>query len=171
MNKQYIPERNHIIWLDFEPVKGKEIGKYRPTLVLSSRVYNQQTGLVMCCPISTSIRGHATEVSISNLDQPCVVAASMTANTCRAIDVIDPEMPSQGAAEVCVINQTRSFRKEEVCAGLRAAGLVSLHIYRVPGSRTLVLNIETAGAIGEGAAGGALSQMTVSCFLHLEPSW
>ena len=77
MNKQYIPERNHIIWLDFEPVKGKEIGKYRPTLVLSSRVYNQQTGLVMCCPISTSIRGHATEVSISNLDQPCVVAASI----------------------------------------------------------------------------------------------
>ena len=34
--KTYIPNRNDIVWLDFEPVKGKEIGKYRPALVLSS---------------------------------------------------------------------------------------------------------------------------------------
>jgi mRNA interferase MazF len=31
----YTPERNDIIWLDFEPTKGKEIGKYRPAIVLS----------------------------------------------------------------------------------------------------------------------------------------
>lgn len=74
---QYIPERNEIIWLDFEPVKGKEIGKFRPALVLSSKGYNQQTGLLICCPISTSIRGQATEVSVNNLDKPSVVAASL----------------------------------------------------------------------------------------------
>ncbi|HHF7349809.1 TPA: type II toxin-antitoxin system PemK/MazF family toxin [Legionella feeleii] len=73
----YTPERNHIIWLDFEPTKGKEIGKYRPTLVLSSKEYNEITGLVICCPISTSIRGGNTEVPINNLDQPSVVAASL----------------------------------------------------------------------------------------------
>ena len=38
---QYLPERNDIIMLDFEPVKGKEIGKYRPALVLSSKQYNK----------------------------------------------------------------------------------------------------------------------------------
>ena len=32
----YVPERNDIVWLDFEPTRGKEIGKYRPALVLSS---------------------------------------------------------------------------------------------------------------------------------------
>ncbi|MBE3653839.1 MazF family transcriptional regulator [Vibrio navarrensis] len=74
---QYIPKRNDIIWLDFEPVKGKEIGKYRPALVLSSKEYNQQTGLLICCPISTSIRGQATEVPVNNLDKPSVVAASL----------------------------------------------------------------------------------------------
>ncbi|UJF16961.1 type II toxin-antitoxin system PemK/MazF family toxin [Vibrio sp. SS-MA-C1-2] len=74
---QYIPKRNDIIWLDFEPVKGKEIGKYRPALVLSSKEYNQQTGLLICCPISTSIRGQATEVSVRNLDKPSVVASSL----------------------------------------------------------------------------------------------
>ena len=30
---RYIPERNHIIYLDFEPTKGKEIGKYHPAFV------------------------------------------------------------------------------------------------------------------------------------------
>ena len=73
----YIPDRNHIIWLDFEPTKGKEIGKYRPALVLSSQAYNQQTGLLICCPVSTSIRGGMTEVPVNNLDKPSVVAANL----------------------------------------------------------------------------------------------
>jgi mRNA interferase MazF len=74
---QYIPDRNDIIWLDFEPTKGKEIGKYRPALVLSSKQYNKQTGLLICCPISTSVRGNATEVAVDNLDKPSVVASSL----------------------------------------------------------------------------------------------
>ena len=77
MIKQYIPERNHIIWLDFEPTRGKEIGKYRPALVLSSKEYNNKSGLLICCPISTSIRGVLTEVAVNNLDQPSVVAANL----------------------------------------------------------------------------------------------
>ncbi|NYZ69467.1 type II toxin-antitoxin system PemK/MazF family toxin [Endozoicomonas sp. SM1973] len=77
MSKQYIPSRNEIIWLDFDPTKGKEIGKYRPALVLSSKEYNQKTGLLICCPISTSIRGGATEVPVNNLDAPSVVAANL----------------------------------------------------------------------------------------------
>ncbi|RUR19316.1 MazF family transcriptional regulator [Legionella sp. km535] len=77
MSKSYIPERNDIIWLDFEPTKGKEIGKYSPALVLSSKEYNRATGLIISCPISTSIRGGTTEVPIDNLDEPSVVAASL----------------------------------------------------------------------------------------------
>ena len=66
-----------MVWLDFEPTKGREIGKYRPALVLSSKTYNQLTGLLICCPISTSIRGAATEVPVNNLESPSVVAASL----------------------------------------------------------------------------------------------
>ncbi len=77
MNPPYIPDRNDIIWLDFEPVKGREIGKYRPALVLSSKTYNRQTGLLICCPVSTSIRGGSTEVPVNNLDKASVVAASL----------------------------------------------------------------------------------------------
>lgn len=77
MKNRYIPDRNHLIWLDFEPCKGKEMGKYRPALVLSSKQYNKQTDLLICCPTSTSIRGNPTEVPIDNLPQPSVIAASM----------------------------------------------------------------------------------------------
>lgn len=73
----YIPERCDVLWLDFDPTKGKEIGKYRPALVLSSQQYHQSTGLMICCPISTSIRGGLTEVPIDGLDRPSVVAANM----------------------------------------------------------------------------------------------
>ena len=75
MSKPYVPSRNDIVWLDFEPTKGKDIGKYRPALILSSEAYSKQTGLVICCPISTSIRGVETEVSVTNLDKPSVAAS------------------------------------------------------------------------------------------------
>ena len=74
---RYIPDRNDIVWLDFEPTKGKEIGKYRPALVLSGKAYNKATGLLICCPISTSIRGAPTEVALGNLKSPSVVAANL----------------------------------------------------------------------------------------------
>lgn len=77
MGARYVPERNDIVWLDFEPSKGREIGKYRPALVLSSKAYHEATGLLICCPISTSIRGAATEVPLDVLDQPSVVAANL----------------------------------------------------------------------------------------------
>ena len=77
MTRYYIPERNDILWLDFEPTKGKEIGKYRPAFVLSSKQYNNQTGLLICCPVSTSKQGHLTEVVIDNLENDSVIAASL----------------------------------------------------------------------------------------------
>ncbi len=73
----YVPERNDIVFVDFEPTKGKEIGKLRPALVLSTKNYNKQTGLMICCPISTSIRGSSAEVAVDNLDKPSVVCSNL----------------------------------------------------------------------------------------------
>lgn len=73
----YIPDRGDIVWLDFEPTKGKEIGKYRPALVYSSKAYNKATSLMICSPISTSIRNTPSEVKIDNLDNPSVVVSNI----------------------------------------------------------------------------------------------
>ena len=48
----YIPQKQDIIWIDFNPSKGKEIQKRRPALVISSDNYNKQTGFVAVCPIT-----------------------------------------------------------------------------------------------------------------------
>ncbi len=73
----YIPDRGDIVWLDSEPTKGKEIGKYRPALVYSSKDYNRVTSLMICSPISTSIRNTPSEVGIDNLDNPSVVVTNI----------------------------------------------------------------------------------------------
>lgn len=74
---RYVPERAELVWLDFEPPRGREIGKYRPSLALSSRDYHRATGLMICCPVSTSIRGAPTEIPVDTLDEPCVVVANL----------------------------------------------------------------------------------------------
>lgn len=73
----YVPDRGDIVWLDFEPSKGKEIGKYRPALVYSSQAYNKATSLLICSPISTSIRNSPSEVKIENLDRPSVIVTNI----------------------------------------------------------------------------------------------
>ncbi|MFN2334129.1 MAG: type II toxin-antitoxin system PemK/MazF family toxin, partial [Wenzhouxiangellaceae bacterium] len=45
--------------------------------MLSSARYNQKTGLLICCPVSTSIRGGPTEVPVASLDEPFVVASNL----------------------------------------------------------------------------------------------
>lgn len=77
MNRpSFIPERQDIIWLDFEPSVANEIGKYRPALVLTSKNYNK-TGFLICCPVSTSIRGSELEVKVTDLDNPSVVVTNI----------------------------------------------------------------------------------------------
>jgi len=73
---KYIPERKDVIWLDFEPSVENEIGKYRPALVLTSKDFNR-SGFLMCCPVSTSIRGGELEVPVKNLDSPSVVVTNI----------------------------------------------------------------------------------------------
>lgn len=52
MNKSYIPQKQDLVWIDFNPSAGKEIQKRRPALVVSSYNYAKQTGFVAVCPIT-----------------------------------------------------------------------------------------------------------------------
>ena len=44
---------------------------------MSSKEYNKACGLIICCPISTSSRNTPTEVRVTNLDKPSVVASNL----------------------------------------------------------------------------------------------
>ncbi|MGC4441267.1 type II toxin-antitoxin system PemK/MazF family toxin, partial [Streptococcus suis] len=52
MNGNYIPKKQDIVWIDFDPSRGKEIKKRRPAVVVSSDNYNKQTGMIAVCPIT-----------------------------------------------------------------------------------------------------------------------
>ena len=61
---KYIPERGDIVWIDFEPKKGREIAKTRPALVLSPGSYNAKSELALFVPITSSIKNYPFEVEI-----------------------------------------------------------------------------------------------------------
>ena len=52
MKSNYIPQKQDLVWIDFDPSTGKEIQKRRPALVVSNYNYAKQTGFVAVCPIT-----------------------------------------------------------------------------------------------------------------------
>lgn len=60
----YAPKRGDVVWLEFDPQKGKEIQKTRPALVISPYEYNLKTGLGLFMPITSQIKGYPFEVLI-----------------------------------------------------------------------------------------------------------
>jgi mRNA interferase MazF len=50
---EYVPRAGDLIWLDFDPQAGREQAKRRPALVLTDRNYNQASGLVIVCPLTS----------------------------------------------------------------------------------------------------------------------
>lgn len=62
MPRAYVPETGEVVWLEFDPQAGHEQAGHRPALVISPASYNGKTGLMVCCPMSTKIKGHPFEV-------------------------------------------------------------------------------------------------------------
>jgi len=50
---RYVPRAGDLIWLDFDPQAGREQAKRRPALVVTDQSYNQASGLVLVCPLTS----------------------------------------------------------------------------------------------------------------------
>lgn len=61
----YIPKKGDIVWLNFTPQAGHEQKGKRPALILSPTEYNKKTGLAVCCPITSNIKGYPFEVILN----------------------------------------------------------------------------------------------------------
>ncbi|MBK8750891.1 MAG: endoribonuclease MazF [Candidatus Competibacteraceae bacterium] len=62
----YVPDVGDIVWMDFNPQRGHEQAGRRPAVVLSPKVYNAKTGLLLCVPVTRSIKGYPFEVLLSS---------------------------------------------------------------------------------------------------------
>jgi len=60
----FVPDVGDLIWLTFDPQAGHEQAGRRPALVLSSRAYNQKSGLAVVCPVTSQIKGYPFEVPV-----------------------------------------------------------------------------------------------------------
>lgn len=79
MSRRYVPDAGDIVWLHFNPQAGHEQAGHRPALVVSPAAYNGKTGLMLCCPMTTQIKGYPFEVLIAG-DRPSAVLADQVKN-------------------------------------------------------------------------------------------
>lgn len=74
MPETYIPDSGDIVWLHFNPQAGHEQAGHRPTVVLSPSSYNKKTSLMLCCPLTTKIKGYPFEVAIQGTPNSVALA-------------------------------------------------------------------------------------------------
>jgi mRNA interferase MazF len=58
------PDQGDVVWLNHDPQAGHEQAGHRPALVLSPKAYNAATGLMLCCPVTTQVKGYPFEVAL-----------------------------------------------------------------------------------------------------------
>lgn len=74
MPETYIPDSGDIVWLHFNPQAGHEQAGHRPAVVLSPSSYNKKTSLMLCCPLTTKIKGYPFEVAIQGTPDSVALA-------------------------------------------------------------------------------------------------
>lgn len=77
-----VPALGDVVWLQFDPQAGHEQAGHRPALVLSPEAYNQRTGLMLCCPLTTRLKGYPFEV-LTEVDG---VACAVLADQVKSLD-------------------------------------------------------------------------------------
>ena len=80
MVSPYIPDRGDIVWIDFSPQVGHEQAGYRPALVVSPISYNLPSGLMLACPITSTIKDYPFEVRLRLKDTEGVILADQVKN-------------------------------------------------------------------------------------------
>jgi mRNA interferase MazF len=53
-----------VVWLDFNPQRGREQAGRLSALVLSAEEYNKKVGLMIACPITSKVKGYPFEVKL-----------------------------------------------------------------------------------------------------------
>jgi mRNA interferase MazF len=74
MVRSYVPDAGDIVWLSFDPQSGHEQAGQRPAVVLSPAAYNAKTSLMVCCPMTSQIKGYPFEVKIAGASPSAVLA-------------------------------------------------------------------------------------------------
>ena len=83
MVKKYIPKQGDIVFLDFNPTKGHEQAGTRPAVVISTDVFNQNTKMVILCPITSNNKEFPTHYQLEDTKK---INGSVLCEHIRSID-------------------------------------------------------------------------------------
>ncbi len=64
VTRVYVPAAGDLVWLTFDPQRGREQAGRRPALVLSPAAYNAKTSLALVCPVTSRVKGYPFEVAL-----------------------------------------------------------------------------------------------------------
>lgn len=84
MVSRFVPDAGDLIWINFDPVEGHEQGGHRPAVVLSPFAYNNKTGLLLCVPCTTKVKGYPFEVELPEERDGVALADQITCVDWRA---------------------------------------------------------------------------------------
>ena len=110
MTASYVPDLGHTVWLEFDPQAVHEQAGRRPALVLSPARYNALRGMMICCPMTSRIKGYVFEVVVSR-NPPSVVLADQVksldwrARRARQIATVAPETLAEVQAKLKALLQ------------------------------------------------------------------
>lgn len=83
MVKKYIPKQGDVVFLDFNPIKGHEQSGFRPAVVISNNVFNENTKMVIVCPITSNEKEFPTHY---RLEETKKIYGSVLCEHIRSID-------------------------------------------------------------------------------------
>ena len=63
----YFPDRGDLVHLSFQPSAGREQTGPRYGIVLSPKNYNRASGLAVCCPITSHVKGYPFEAAVNGV--------------------------------------------------------------------------------------------------------
>jgi mRNA interferase MazF len=100
--RRYVPDRGDVVWLNFTPQAGHEQDGHRPALVLSPASYNGKTGLMLCCPVTSQVKGYPFEVPLDVGGIHGVVLSDQV----KSLDWKARQAKRKGAVPRAVVEQT-----------------------------------------------------------------
>ena len=103
VKSDYVPDAGDVVWLHFDPQAGHEQAGRRPALVLTPARYNGVRGMMICCPMTTKIKGYVFEVVISQKPPSAVLADQL-----KSLDWRPRRAARKGIVEPRVLSETRA---------------------------------------------------------------
>jgi len=103
MVRPYVPEAGDVVWLQFDPQAGHEQAGHRQAVVVSPSAYNGKTGLMLCCPMTTRVKGYPFEALIPG-DRPEAASADQV----KSLDWVAPRAQRKGRVSAAELHEVRA---------------------------------------------------------------